>query len=395
MKSPLTICLIAICESVGVGLIGAAVLGALRRYPVGLSLIAVVVTTVCAMNTSVITMVFVRGSTHLPVAADLVINCVAGAVSLLIGLFLGRSVLSGSRRLADATRSLGQQHRFRLPDDPPTRELAELAQELHITSDKLAEARRREQAAEADRRRLVAWISHDLRSPLVRLRAMTESIEDGVVDDLAQSCRTIRTDADRLTEMVDDLFEISRIQAGTLRLKPRNVALDDLVSDVAAGLDVLSEEHGVQLRPRRIESVTVRVDDGTMTRVFNNLLVNAIRYSPLNTTVSIDVRSVNGWATVSVMDECGGIPPETLDSVFDMGWRGHAQRTGKAEEGGGLGLAIVQGIVQAHQGHVSVYNVPGGCCFEVRLPLTPAAPPFPQLPGHTPNGSNGHHAAAN
>jgi signal transduction histidine kinase len=379
--------LIAICESVGVGLIGAAVLRALRRYPMGLSFIAVVVITVCAMNTSVVTMMLVRRSAHLPVVVDLVVNCVAGAVSILIGLFLGRSVLSGSRQLADATRLLGQQDRFRPPDDPPTRELAELAQELHNTSNKLAEARRREQAAEADRRRLVAWISHDLRSPLVRLRAMAESIEDGVVDDLAQSCGKIRTDADRLTEMVDDLFEISRIQAGTLRLKPRNVALDDLVSDVAAGLDVLSAEHGVRLRPRRIEPVAVHVDDGAMTRVFNNLLTNAIRYSPLNTGVSIDVRSVNGWATVSVMDECGGIPPENLNLVFDMGWRGHAQRTGKANEGGGLGLAIVQGIVEAHQGRVSVYNVPGGCSFEVRLPLTPATPPFPQPRLDTSNGS--------
>ncbi|MGP4014981.1 sensor histidine kinase [Saccharopolyspora sp. 5N708] len=367
--SPSVIGLIAVCESVGVGLIGAVVLRQLRRYPTGVSLVAVIVITVCAMNTSAVTTAFVTRSAQLPVAVDLAVNWVAGVVSLGVGLLLGRSVMTGGRRLADATRFLGAEQRFRLPDDPPTGELAELARELRITSDKLAESRRREQAAEASRRRTIAWISHDLRSPLARLRALTESIEDGVVDDLPYYCRKIRTDADRLTEMVDDLFELSRIQAGTLRLTPREVALNDLVSDEVAGLDTLAGSHGVRLRANRVEPVTVRVDDRVMSRVFNNLLGNAIQYSPANTTVSVDVRAADGWAMVSVSDECGGIPPEDLGSVFDMGWRGDARRSPGAERGGGLGLAIVQGIVQAHLGKVSVRNVAGGCCFEVRLPL--------------------------
>lgn len=366
----LTVAVVTICESVGVGLVGAVVLRLLRQYPVGYSLIAVVVITVCAMNTSVITVVVVTQLPQLPVALHLVVNLVAGVVSIGIGVLFGRSVTAGGRRLADATRALGQHDRLRLPDDDetPTAELTELARELRITSDKLDQSRRREQATEASRRKLVSWISHDLRSPLARLSLVTESIEDGVTDDLPSYCRSVRAETETLIEMVDDLFELSRIQSGTLNLTPRIVALDDLISDEVAGLEAVTKPLGIRLQARRIESVNVRVDDRMMTRVFNNLLANAIQYSPVNTTVSVDVVATDGLAVVLVSDECGGISPGNLGSVFDMGWRGNSD-SHSAKPGGGLGLSIVQGIVQAHQGHVSVRNVPGGCCFEVRLPL--------------------------
>ncbi|MGW1680105.1 sensor histidine kinase [Saccharopolyspora sp. NPDC002376] len=373
--SLLLIALIAVCESVGVGLVGLVVLRLLRNYPVGYSLVAVIIITVCAINTSTVTAVLLEGSAQLPAGAVLSVVLIAGAVAIGIGVLLGKSVMNGSRQLAEVTRSLGMQQRFRQPEDLPSSEFTELARELWITSDKLAESRRREaasrareQALDASRRRLVAWISHDLRSPLARLRAVTESIEDGVVDDLQDYCGKIRADTEILSEMVDDLFELSRIQSGTLRLKPRQVALDDLLSDEAAALEVVAGERGISLRARTIEPVVVHVDDRAVTRVFNNLLGNAIRYAPEGSAVTVDIRASTGWAVVSVSDECGGIPEGDLNSVFDMGWRGGDART-RGNSGGGLGLAIVEGLVQAHNGTVSVRNVPGGCCFEVRLPL--------------------------
>lgn len=365
--------LIAGCESAGVGLLGLAVLHLLRRYSLGVSLIAVVVITSCTMNASVITVALMADSLPLPVEVQLTTSAVSGAVSIVVGLLLGRKVMADGRRLTHATRLFGAQQRFQLGDEPPTAEFAELARELRRTSDKLAASRERERALEASRRQLVAWISHDLRSPLARMRAMTESIEDGVAEDLPRYLERLRADTNQLTALVDDLFELSRIQAGTLQLKPQPLALDDLISDAVAGLDVLAEDRGITLRPGRIDPAMVNADERTMNRVFVNLLSNAMHYSPADTTVSVAVRAADGWATVSVSDQCGGIPPEDLGAVFEMGWRGSSARSSGSNRGGGLGLAIVHGIVRAHQGRVSVNNIPGGCCFRVSLPLLPAA----------------------
>lgn len=368
--SPLLVGLLAVSESVGVGLVGVVAIRLLRRYPIGVSVIAVVVTTVCMVNASTVTVLLATGSTQLSASMQLVLTSVAGVVALAIGIVLGRAVLTGGTRLADATREFGQRQRFRLAAEPPTAELAELARELANTSEQLSESRRREHAAETSRRHLVGWISHDLRSPLTRLRATAESIEDGMVTDLVDHCRRIRQDADRLTGMVDDLFELSRIQAGSLRLRQHQLSIDDLVSDVVAGVAEQAARRNVRLRPGRIEPATVSIDEEAMARVFTNLLTNAIQYSPPGTTVSVDVHAANGGVTVSVADQCGGIPEAHLDSVFEMGWRGSAARTGTAgnTSGGGFGLAIVRGMVQAHRGTVTASNVEGGCCFSVRLP---------------------------
>ncbi|GAB2677878.1 HAMP domain-containing sensor histidine kinase [Saccharopolyspora gloriosae] len=370
MTSPQLIVLIAACESAGVGLLGATVLHLLRRQPLGLSLIAVVVITVCATNISVITAMFVTESDSMPVTVSLAVNCVAGVVSVGVSLVLGRSVMTGGRRLADATRAFGREQRFSAPTDLPSAEFAELARELRVTSENLAESQRRERALDASRRRVVSWISHDLRAPLHRMRLKAEAVEDGVSPDLPRYFREVRADVDQLTEMAQDLFELSKLQSGTLRLKPVRVPLDDLLSDVVARTDVLTEKRDVRLRAERIDPVVATVDYDAMSRVFTNLLVNSAQYGPVGGAVSLELRADGEHAVVSVSDECGGIPAADLDSVFDTGWRGGDRDT--APQGGGLGLAIVQGMVEAHHGRVRVFNVVGGCCFEVRIPLATA-----------------------
>lgn len=125
----------------------------------------------------------------------------------------------------------------------------------------------------------------------------------------------------------------------------------------------------------------VEVDGKEMTRVLANLLVNAIRHTPADGTVAIatDTGTRDGVVVLSVTDGCGGIPAEDLPRVFDTGWRGAAARTplppAGAGAGAGLGLAIVRGIVEAHAGGTAVHNVPGGCRFEVTLPLVSPATP--------------------
>ncbi|MGO4757308.1 sensor histidine kinase, partial [Streptomyces sp. 2MCAF27] len=227
-------------------------------------------------------------------------------------------------------------------------------------------SRERERALESSRRELVAWISHDLRTPLAGLRAMSEALEDGVAADPDRYLKQIRTEVERLNDMVGDLFELSRIHAGALALTPSRISLYDLVGDALAGAHPLARQHGVRLVGDRVEPVPVEVDGKEMSRVLGNLLVNAIRRTPADGTVAVAAERCPDGVTLSVTDGCGGIPEEDLPRVFDTGWRGTHARTPPA--GAGLGLAIVRGIVEAHHGHAAVRNIPGGCRFEVTLP---------------------------
>ena len=129
--------------------------------------------------------------------------------------------------------------------------------------DKLGQARAREQALEASRRELVAWVSHDLRTPLAGLRAMAEALEDQVVTDpreVGHYHSQIRRETDRLSAMIDDLFELSKIHAGTLRLSPRLVALEDPVAEVVASADPVARAKGIRLTGSAVRGMPVLID---------------------------------------------------------------------------------------------------------------------------------------
>ncbi|MCB0972310.1 MAG: HAMP domain-containing histidine kinase [Acidimicrobiales bacterium] len=258
------------------------------------------------------------------------------------------------------------------PAEPLPAELADVADQLTDTWGRLHDARDREQAMEASRRELVAWVSHDLRTPLSGIRAMVEALEDGVVDDPATVARylaTIRQEADRLAQLVDDLFELSRIQAGALDLDLERVGLADLVSDAIAATGATADARGVAIEGRLHEpapEVAASVPD--LARVIRNLLDNAIRHTPRGGAVRVEATTKGGHAVLSVRDTCGGIPDNEIDRVFDLAFRGDAART-PGDSGGGFGLAIARGLVEAHQGDIDVCNEDGGCRFTVRLPL--------------------------
>ncbi|MEV4138211.1 HAMP domain-containing sensor histidine kinase [Dactylosporangium sp. NPDC049742] len=234
-----------------------------------------------------------------------------------------------------------------------------------------AEARERERAAEARRRELVAWVSHDLRTPLAGLRAMAEALEDGVVSDpstVADYHRRISAETDRMAALVDDLFELSRINAGALQLTLSEVPLGDVVSDAIATATPLAAAAGIHLTASSSGWPTVQGSVPELSRVVDNLIRNAIRYTPPDGTVAVTGGQdpKGGWLAVS--DTCGGIPESDLPRVFDVAFRGTAARTPTREAGGGLGLAIVRGLVEAHHGDVAVANEGDGCRFVVRFP---------------------------
>lgn len=250
-----------------------------------------------------------------------------------------------------------------------------LASRVHrldrAAADRAAEAvaaRERDAQVEAHRRDLVAWVSHDLRTPIAGIRAMAEALEDGVVPPDVSYAARIRSQADRMGLMVDDLLALSRIHSGRLTLRRERVDVADLVSDALAAGRPLADRCGVTLGGRADETGTAFVDARELARVLDNLVVNAVEATPAGGAVRVDAAAAPTSVTLRVTDTCGGIPQAVRDRMFEPWWKGDDARTPRAREGAGLGLAVVQGIVAAHGGTVSVADAPGGCAVEVVIP---------------------------
>jgi signal transduction histidine kinase len=226
-------------------------------------------------------------------------------------------------------------------------------------------------AIEASRRQLVAWMSHDIRSPLAGIRAMAEAIEDGVVEHpatVSQYNRAISQETVRLNEMLDDLLTLSRMQDRELSLNKERVTLSDIVAQAMPSAAPLARSRQVQLVGDGPE-LAVDVDARQVTRVVSNLLSNAIRHTREGSTVLVDGGHDGDQVYLAIEDECGGIAEHDLPHVFDVAFRGSAARTPSLDGGGaGLGLAIAHGILAAHGGCIDVRNVGGGCRFTVRFP---------------------------
>jgi signal transduction histidine kinase len=303
----------------------------------------------------------------------LIVLGVSTAVGVTTALVLSRAVVRGSAALGLSARALGD-GAYAPAGAPLTAELARLDEALQDAARRLEESRRRERALERSRRELVAWMSHDLRTPLAGIRAMAEALEDGVVDDPATVHRYqegLRREAERLGEMVDDLFELSRINAESLHLSLSAVSLADVVSDAVASAVPVAAAQGVRLEGSAgSPAPVVAGSEPELGRVLRNLLANAIRHTPQDGVVHVRAGTADGVAFVEVADSCGGVPEDDLPRLFDVGFRGTAART-PGDGGAGLGLAIARGLVEAHEGDISVRNAGAGCAVVVRLPAVP------------------------
>jgi signal transduction histidine kinase len=359
------------------GVLGAVLLHVLRRRSLATQSIVVSLTAVAAVAGGAVVAAQAMFLSEHDFAVLMTMLVAAGTVGALVAFALGNRVGRASQELASVARSIGEGEFAPHQGRPSAREFADLAAELDVMSQKLDETRARERALESSRRELVAWVSHDLRTPLAGIRAIAEALEDGVVTDgaeVARYHRTLRRETDRLAGLVDDLFELSRITAGALRLELERASLGDLVSDALAAAQPVASAKGVRLEGRLVgEAPEVDLSVPEIARVFRNLLENAIRHTPSEGAVRVEAAVRNGRAEVCVDDACGGIPPQDLDRVFDLAFRGEAARTPGADGGAGLGLAIARGIVEAHHGEIVVENRGEGCRFTVRLPLAEAA----------------------
>jgi signal transduction histidine kinase len=362
-----------------VGVIGGLVLWRIRRRSLRITVIVAgvvpMIAAVAAVTQSVRAM-FISGHDAGVVLWTLVFSALLGlAMSILLGHWISTSSRDVGRRLRHLGTSYEPVEGGSNGNVPA--ELAAITDELEMTRQRLAASRERERALEASRRELVAFMSHDLRTPLAGLRAVSEGLEDGVVDDVPGALRQMRTTVDRMTGLVDDLFELSRLSAAPPPRRRVAVSLRELAEDVVGETCEHARSEGVSLAvstPPGDDRLAVQGDADELTRAVTNLVGNAIRHTEPGGTVTLAVdRETDGRVRLAVMDGCGGIPDDDLERVFDIGWRGDEQRSpSSSSTGGGLGLAIARGVVESHDGTIGVSNVTGGCAFEIELPPVPA-----------------------
>jgi signal transduction histidine kinase len=229
------------------------------------------------------------------------------------------------------------------------------------------EERARHEIEEA-RRALVAAASHDLRTPLASLRLLVDAIEDGVATGETRDryLAEIRTHVGVLSDLIDDLFELSRIEAGDISWSLRQVELGDLIGETVAAMRAPAEQRGVhlaaELPPGR---VLAEADAEKVQRVLFNLIQNAIRHTPADGSVTVRARPHGGDVEVEVADDGEGIPEGAGERVFEAFYRGDESR---GEDGAGLGLAISRAIVEAHGGRIWLEDGMPGTRVRFTLP---------------------------
>jgi len=241
-------------------------------------------------------------------------------------------------------------------------ELAQLASSFNAMASQLELAEKKKQEVDTLRRDLIAWVGHDLRTPLSSIRAIVEALADGLVEDSETTQRYLNTakkDIKALSALIDDLFQMAQIDTGGLQLDITIGSISDLVSDTLESFSELARQQGIRLDGTVAPDIDpVLMDVMRIGRVLANLVDNAIRHTFDGGTVHIQAGSIPHGIRVEVSDSGDGIAPEDLPFVFERFYRGEKSRS-RASGGAGLGLAIAKGIVEAHGGLIGVTSLPG------------------------------------
>jgi signal transduction histidine kinase len=285
----------------------------------------------------------------------LAVASAAATAAACAGLLIARSIANRLDRVAQTAAAMARgELGSRVPEGGPA-ELAELASAFNTMAASL------EQLFDA-RRELVAWASHDLRTPLASIQAMVEALEDGLGEP-ERYLPALREQVRALSALVDDLFELSRIDSGAIVLDLRAVAVGELVQSCVLALEPTASDRRIRLSAEVADSLTVRCAPEKIERVLFNLLTNALRHTPSDGSVAITADEGHGAVRVAVEDTGEGFSPEVAGRMFDRFWRADRARSGR---GAGLGLAIARGLVEAHGGRIWAESRDGGgarVCF--------------------------------
>lgn len=298
----------------------------------------------------------------------------SGVVTIWLNTWMANSITARIRRVTGGIRALARGDYAARLHAPGRDEVALLAADIDELASRLEHAERERAAVDRERRDLVASISHDLRTPLASVRAVIEALDDDVISGAADTQRyhsILRREIDRMSRMIDDLFELARIDAGAVQLKKERVALQEIAADVVDAMQVQAKQRGIALTLRDGRALpAIPVDGARIERAIANLVRNALEHTPPGGRVDIATAAANGQIELAVRDTGAGLDRAQLAEIWKPFYRGSASRTRDgASDGAGLGLAIVRGIVEAHGGSVDAASDPGcGATFTVRLP---------------------------
>jgi signal transduction histidine kinase len=295
----------------------------------------------------------------------------AGGIATVLGYFLSSTVTERIQLLKSAAEKLAEGDlQTRVPVQGRD-EVAMLANTFNQMAEQLQTADQKQRDLDNMRRDLIAWVSHDLQTPLTSIRAILEAISDGVVDDpetVKRYLHTAQRDVRNLSSLIDDLFQMAQLDAGGFPLNRDKASLADLVSDTLESFTELAKQQQITLEGNVEADVDpVTMDTQAIGRVLNNLIGNALRHT-VKGRVSVWVRRSTQGVEVTVSDTGEGIRTEDISHIFERFYRGEKSRN-RGTGGAGLGLAIARGIVHAHGGDIKVESETGkGTQFTFYIP---------------------------
>jgi len=288
----------------------------------------------------------------------------AVAIALLITFFLSRRILAPVKALTLAARRLGQGDFSQRVQFKDRSEVGELAQTFNSMASDL-------ERAEQLQRNMVADVAHELRTPLSNIRGYLEAIRDGVVQPDAATIRSLDEEASLLSQLVDDLQELSLAETGELKLVCQTEDIARLIKQTVAAVQAQAATKGLSVSidlPDKLPPVNI--DSHRIGQVLRNLLENAVTHTAKGGAISIAARQQDNWVEVSVADTGEGIPAEELPNIFERFYRVDKSRA-RATGSSGLGLTIAKRLVEAHNGKIEVQSEPGkGSRFSFTVPIS-------------------------
>jgi signal transduction histidine kinase len=366
--------LVTAALAVGLGapaLIGAHALAARRRFgslrrqfalSAGVTVGVILISVLAASQ-----LMFVSSHDALLVSA---IVLAAGLVALRVGDLVAGGVARDVASASAALEAVGRGERDVRLGSAARDEIGALARAADSMAEQLAEGERARNAAEGARRQLVAAVSHDLRTPIAALRLLVEAVEDDVVDEATRRryLATMRTHIDALSAMIDDLFELSRIEAGQIEWSMRQVELSLLVDETVAAMRPEARARRIEVRSElEDQRLSARGDPEKIQRVLFNLIRNAIRHTPADGSVTVRAEAGLEAVQIEVADTGDGIPAGDREHIFEPFYRG-AREAARDSEGAGLGLAICRAIVETHGGRIWIGPSEQGTAVRFSLP---------------------------